>query len=107
MAIDTRERRQAVASLTYLGPNVTPNATPDQEWRQEVGWGYPGILAGVDTFTPGSDMNTTLREYLNDLYTITNTDLVPLLDRYLDADTLSDKTVSFRELRIVTDKENR
>lgn len=47
MAIDTREKRQAVVGLGHYfsGPSVTPNASPDQEWRQEAGWGYPGILA--------------------------------------------------------------
>ena len=55
MAIDTREKRQAAAVIShyFMGPNVTPNATPDVEWRQEAAWGYPGILptgvvAGVD-----------------------------------------------------------
>ena len=47
MAIDSREKRQAVAviGLVWLGVNVTPNASPDAEWRQEVGWSYPGIAA--------------------------------------------------------------
>lgn len=45
MAIDTREKRQSVAWLvTGLGaPSVTPNASKDQEWRQQAGWGYSGI----------------------------------------------------------------
>ena len=45
MAIDTREKRQAAAviSFYFMGPNVTPNAAQDVEWRQEAGWGYPGI----------------------------------------------------------------
>ena len=29
-----------------MSVGVTPNSGKDQEWRQEVGWGYPGILAG-------------------------------------------------------------
>ena len=29
------------------GPSVTPNAGKDQEWRQEVGYGYSGILVGA------------------------------------------------------------
>ena len=47
MAIDTRERRQAasVISMYWKGPTPTPTAAKDQEWRQEVAWGYPGILA--------------------------------------------------------------
>lgn len=59
MAIDTRERRQAVVGIShyFIGPNVTPNAAPDLEWRQEVGWGYPGIAVGAPvapSFPPGS-----------------------------------------------------
>ncbi len=47
MAIDDREKRQAVSSLKRRRTaTVTPNASKDQEWRQEVGWGYPGIAAG-------------------------------------------------------------
>ena len=48
MAIDSAEKRRAVAALAFglfIGPGVTPNASPDQEWRQVVGYGYPGILA--------------------------------------------------------------
>jgi len=48
MAIDTREKRQSAASVGMLPvpPTPTPNASKDQEWRQEAGWGYSGILAG-------------------------------------------------------------
>ena len=47
MGIDTREKRQAVSVIsTYFSPTTTPNATKDQEWRQETAWSYPGILAG-------------------------------------------------------------
>lgn len=47
MALNSRERRSSVVSL-YPGapPSVTPIATPDQEWRQEAGWAYSGILVG-------------------------------------------------------------
>lgn len=46
MAIDTREKRQSVAWLLPISaPSVTPNASKDQEWRQQSGWGYSGILA--------------------------------------------------------------
>lgn len=47
MAIDSREKRQAVASIHLTGwspPSPTPNASKDKEWRQEAGWGYPGIV---------------------------------------------------------------
>lgn len=47
MAIDTAEKRRAASVISFypLGPGVTPNASKDQEWRQEAGYGYPGILA--------------------------------------------------------------
>lgn len=47
MAIDTAEKRRCVAHIArfYIGAGVTPNASPDQEWRQQAGRGYCGILA--------------------------------------------------------------
>lgn len=47
MAIDTLEKLKSAAwVVTGLGcPTVTPNAAKDAEWRQQVGWGYSGILA--------------------------------------------------------------
>ncbi len=50
MAIDTAERRRAVAALSgahSFGPGVTPNSSKDAEWRQQAGWGYSGISAGA------------------------------------------------------------
>ena len=46
MAIDTAEKRRAAAKVgrKFLAPGVTPNVAKDQEWRREVGWGYPGII---------------------------------------------------------------
>lgn len=47
MAIDSAEKRKSLAGiLPFLPVGVTPNASKDQEWRQEAGWGYPGILSG-------------------------------------------------------------
>ena len=45
MAIDTAEKRRAVAGIAFipLGPNVTPNISKDVEWRQQVAWSYSGI----------------------------------------------------------------
>ena len=50
MAIDSAEKRRSLASISliFMGPGVTPNASKDVEWRQEAGFGYPGI-------TPTSD----------------------------------------------------
>ena len=46
MAIDSREKRASVVGINRLaGPSVTPDAAQDQEWRQEVGYSYSGILA--------------------------------------------------------------
>ena len=47
MAIDTAEKRKSLSGIqnSVLIPGVTPTAGKDQEWRQEAGWGYPGILA--------------------------------------------------------------
>lgn len=46
MAIDTAEKRRSVSALgqTFMVPGVTPFALQDQEWRQEAGWNYSGIL---------------------------------------------------------------
>lgn len=52
MAIDTREKRQAMLVMgnTTLPQPVTPNASADAEWRTEVAWLYPGIaLAAPST----------------------------------------------------------
>lgn len=45
MAIDTAEKRRSAASFRRL-PGVTPNASKDQEWRQQAARRYSGILAG-------------------------------------------------------------
>lgn len=47
MAIDTAEKRRSVSGIGWLIPGVTPNATPDAEWRQEAGWSYSGISASA------------------------------------------------------------
>ncbi len=46
MAIDNREKRQsaATAGMVFMPPSVTPNSSKDKEWRQQVGWGYSGIV---------------------------------------------------------------
>ena len=51
MAIDTAEKRKSASqTITGLfGPGVTPNSGTDQEWRQQSGWGYSGILASNPT----------------------------------------------------------
>lgn len=44
MPIDTAEKRRSVAGIT-TGHGITPNASEDAEWRQQVGWSYSGIAA--------------------------------------------------------------
>ncbi len=48
MAIDSAEKRKSIVGLFFLfGASVTPNSSKDAEWRQEVGYSYPGIAAGA------------------------------------------------------------
>ena len=49
MAVDTAEKRKAVAGIPYwpLSPGVTPNASPGAEWRYEVAWSYGGLESVV------------------------------------------------------------
>ena len=49
MAIDSAAKRKGVAGIPAipLGPNITPDATKAQFWRQTAAWGYGGILAAV------------------------------------------------------------
>ena len=52
MAIDTAEKRKSLSGIQhFLIAGVTPTAAKDQEWRQESGWGYPGILAATPSAT--------------------------------------------------------
>ena len=46
MAIDSAEKRRSASKLLKFKPGVTPNAAKDQEWRQQAGRSYSGILAG-------------------------------------------------------------
>ena len=48
MAIDNAEKRKAISGIhAYaLAPGITNMAAEDQEWRQESGYSYNGILAG-------------------------------------------------------------
>lgn len=48
MSIDTAEKRRSIVGILtgFMPVGVTPNASKDVEWRQQVGWGYSGILPG-------------------------------------------------------------
>lgn len=54
--LDTAEKRMSAASVgqIWLVPGVTPNASKDQEWRQEAAWGYSGVLVGEPVVEPPS-----------------------------------------------------
>jgi len=63
MAIDTAEKRRAVAQVGFYwgGPGVTPNASKDVEWRQEAGWGYSGIAPASPVVSTGASHLLLLR----------------------------------------------
>jgi hypothetical protein len=48
--MNTAEKRRSAASFRRL-PGVTPNASKDQEWRQQALRSYSGILAGAAQVT--------------------------------------------------------
>tara|TARA_B100000029_G_scaffold146623_1_gene141947 strand:- start:252 stop:524 length:273 start_codon:yes stop_codon:yes gene_type:complete len=56
MAIDSEQRRRAVAGLPLLPVSLLPDGTISQVDRQQVGWGYPGISAA--TVVEGSAAGT-------------------------------------------------
>lgn len=65
MALDTAEKRKSAAWLvTGLGAStVTPNASKDQEWRQQAAWGYSGIAAAFLVFVvPAARRTVTVRD---------------------------------------------
>ena len=49
MAIDSREKRQAAASVNgaLKMPGITPSPVRGVRWRQRVGWGYPTVEAPI------------------------------------------------------------
>jgi hypothetical protein len=64
MAIDNAEKRRSIAGI-HRGRGwaigLTPNVSKDQEWRQQAGRGYSGILAGGALPNPSSDDSFTVR----------------------------------------------
>ncbi len=46
MSIDTAEKRRSAAGVKRVAARVTPNSSQDQEWRQQAGRIYSGILVG-------------------------------------------------------------
>ncbi len=63
MAIDDVEKRRSVTgTLGYFtgGPGVTPNASMDGDWREQVGYAYSGIDISSG---PDAGPNELLRKY--------------------------------------------
>ncbi len=55
MAIDDAEKRKCASGVQVtLMPGVTNNASKDVEWRQQVGWGYSGIVPSSEVPSTGS-----------------------------------------------------
>jgi hypothetical protein len=73
MAIDNREKRASVVGVNRIaGPSPTPNSSKDQEWRQQVGYGYSGILVFESIFGDlYFNVNPNLRPTAGDVYTNT------------------------------------
>lgn len=58
MAIDSAAKRKSISGIPGItAPGVTPDATPDQTWRQAAGWSYNGILAGLPVDPEGTGGN--------------------------------------------------
>ena len=68
----TAEKRRSAAGVAFLplGPGVTPNASKDQEWRQQAAWSYSGILAGAVVIS-AADYSLTLAISRNPGLTLT------------------------------------
>ena len=51
MPIDNAEKRRSVSGVCkhWKGPGLTVNVLKDQEWRQQAGRGYSGILSASPT----------------------------------------------------------
>lgn len=53
MAIDTEEKRRSAAGVPFAPLfGLTPNASKDAEWRQQVAWSYSGISLAPVPVTP-------------------------------------------------------
>lgn len=63
MAIDTAEKRRMAAGVPFLGYGITPNASPDEEWRSQSAWSYrqPPLPVGGSGSEHLSPLETTSR----------------------------------------------
>jgi hypothetical protein len=101
VAIDTTNEKLALLNLTmpFYPPLPVSPSTLGADDQQQLLWGFPGILwgAGGSTLTFVLDLNTRLRVYLADLYSLPGADLTSLSTRYLRAQT-GDYTARFKKL---------
>ena len=101
MAIDTTNEKFALLSFGRstepMNIPVSPSSLGADD-SQQLLWGYPGILWGAGAvLTFVLDLNTRLRVYLADLYTLPGADLTSMTARYLRAQT-GDYTARFKKL---------
>jgi hypothetical protein len=93
MAIDTAEKRRSAGAIGYLPiPQVTPNASPDAEWRLEVGGVYSAIIISapaVSALTPEESANLLLvkRILANRSLITVNVDLTNTVEIFAEDDT--------------------
>jgi hypothetical protein len=103
MAIDTINKKLALLSFGQVfQPNLPMSpSTLGQDDRQQLLWGYPGILwsAGA-ALAFVFDLNTRLAVYLRDFYSAPTGDLSTLIVRYL-ATLSGEYTARFQ--RLITD----
>lgn len=90
MALDTAAKRRAAAvvGLVFMAAGVTPDATPDQAWRQAGGWSYLGILAGEgpsESLGTG-DLTTEFSYWLRDVQPDVTTNIRDRLAAHYDVD---------------------
>lgn len=73
MAIDSAKKRKSVSGVPFLpfAPGVTPNASPDSEWRAQAAWGYSGVfLAGGTQYMQSLSATVTVSTSLTETMTI-------------------------------------
>lgn len=107
MAIDTAEKRKSISgiSLPFFAPGVTPNASKDQEWRQESAWSYSGILAGgLVTFT----WSWALEAYISAAWVDITDDVLThdhptVISRGINGNSITDRVASVGSLTTTLD----
>jgi hypothetical protein len=102
MAISTDTQKLAIMEYCQVwepGLPLSPG-TLGQDDRQQLLWGFPGVLWEVSTLVFILDMNTRIISYLASFYSadITVIDPTALIVRYLNEELSGDYTNRFRQL---------